>query len=130
MPAIIPDEGREWFSQSAMSNTGSERAYIVAVGTGTGATTASNTDLDNEIYRANDDDSVCTVEATSNTGEILARITVSGGTEIQNPPQDITELGLFVSDGSTLLYREVRSAVTVEAGESQTFEFTLVVEDG
>jgi hypothetical protein len=130
MPAIIPDEGREWISQSMMDTTDGEFPYIVALGTGTGATTASNTDLDNEIYRANDGDSNCTVESTTNTGEILARITVSGGTEIQNPPQDITELGLFVNDGSTLLYREVRNAVTIESGDRQTFEFTLVVEDG
>lgn len=130
MPSVIPSEGQEWISEKMMDLRGSEKPYIVALGNGTSSPTESDTALDNEVYRANDGESNCTVEATTNTGEIVARITVSGGTEISNPPQDITELGLFVSDGSTLVYREVRSSVTIASGDRQTFEFRVAVQDG
>lgn len=130
MPSVIPNEGQEWVSEKMMDLRDGEKPYYIALGDGSSAPTESDTSLDNEIYRADDDMSNCTVEATTNTGEIVARITVSGGTELSNPPQDVSELGLIINDGSTLLYREVRGAVTIESGDRQTFEFKVRAEDG
>lgn len=128
MATVVPDEGLEWFSERAVGEANGETAYIVAVGDGTGTVSSGNTSLSSELYRANDGDSNCTVEATASTGEIVAKITVSG-TELNNLPQDITEFGLFASDGSTLLYREVRSAVTIQSGDRKTFQFTVTFID-
>jgi len=129
MPSVIPAAGQEWTSEKMMDVITGEFPYEVAVGNGSSSPTESDTSLDNELYRADDDDSNCTVEATTNSGEIVGRITVSGGTEISNPPKDITELGLITTDG-VLLYRETRGAVTIESGDRQTFEFNIIVEDG
>jgi hypothetical protein len=129
MPEIIPDDGLEWASQKLLDNNVGEALYIVAVGDGTNSPSPGDTSLQSELYRADDDDSNCTVEPASGTGDIVARITVSGGNEVP-ADADITELGLFVSDGSTLLYREVNDAVTVGSGERQTFEFEVQLRDG
>lgn len=129
MPSVIPSTGQEWISEKIMDHNDGEYAYIVALGDGTSSPTESDTSLQSEIYRADDDDVNCSVNDTSNVGEVVARITVSGGTEISNPPQDVTELGLITTDG-VLLYRETRGAVTIESGDRQTFEFRIEVNDG
>lgn len=124
MASVITDEGREWQSQNLVEVSGTAQLYIVAVGTGTTSPTDSDTSLANEVYRANDDDSNCTVTTTTNTGEIKGSISISGGTEVA-AGTDITEFGLFAEDGSTLFYREVRSAVTIQSGDRKTFEFKI-----
>lgn len=128
MASVIPNEGQEWVSQKIMGNLDSEYAYEIAVGTGTASPTTSDTSLSNEIYRANSDDSIASISLTSSSGGIQCRITITGGTEVPSGSK-ITEFGLFVNNGSTMLYREVRSSVKLDSGERQTFEFTLDVEN-
>lgn len=130
MASVVVDEGREWISEKVLDNHVDGQFYIVAVGDGTTSPSSSDTSLENELYRANSDDSNCSIQDTSNTGEIKCRITVSGGTEVP-AGSDLSEFGVFASDGSTLIYREVRdTAVTVQSGDRKTFEFTLDVQDG
>lgn len=125
MASVIVDDGLEWVSQKIVGNNPNETAYIIAVGDDNTAPSSSDTSLGNELYRADDDDSNTTIEATSNVGEIDFRITISGGTEVP-AGSDVVEFGVFISDGSTLLYREVLdTAVTIESGNRSTFEFTI-----
>jgi len=126
MASITPDDGRDWIANKLFNNESDEYPYIVAVGDGTTLPASDDSSLGNEIYRANDDDSNCTVELTGNTGQYLGRITVSGGTEVP-ANSDISEIGLFSSDGTTLLYRETRNAVTISSGDRKTFEFTNTI---
>lgn len=127
--AVITDNGEEWISQKLTGNKPNGQFYIIAVGNGTANPQESDTALANELYRADSDDSNCTIDVTSNNGEIVAKITISGGTEISNPPKDITEIGLFATDGSTLIYRETFNAITIESGDRQTLQFTLTITD-
>lgn len=129
MASVITDSGAEWLSEAALA-VHDETAYVVAVGDGTTSPSSTDTSLTNELYRANDDDSVCTVDVTSNVGEILGRITVSGGTEVP-AGSDIAEFGLFSSGSGTMLYHEViDNPVTVQSGDRKTFEFRLDVLSG
>jgi hypothetical protein len=128
MAEIIPDEGLEWASEKLFDQHSGEFPYVVAVGDGTNSPLPGDSSLQNELYRSTDDDSNCTVETTTSVGGSVARITVSGGGEVPAGAQ-ITELALFVSDGSTLLYREVNDAVEVGSGERQTFEFEVNLVD-
>jgi hypothetical protein len=127
MSEIIPDEGLEWVTDKTFGSNPSEYAYIVAVGDGQSSPSPGDTELDNEVYRSNDDSNDCTVEKTSAT-EITARITLSGGLQIP-ADTDVNELGIFISDGTTLLYREVNDTVTIGSGEKQTFETIVNVEN-
>lgn len=128
MAEATTNTGQDWLSEKAVGNVPNEELYIIAVGTGTTDPTESDTSLQSEVYRSNDGNTNCTVDTTTNTGEIVGRITVSGGTEVP-AGTDITEIGLFVDDGSTLVFREVRTAVTIESGDRKTFEFTIVLDD-
>lgn len=127
MATVVPNEGEEWMSQKLFDGV-SGTPFIIAVGTGSTSPTESDTSLANEVYRANDNDSNCTVQPTSNNGEFVGKITISGGTEVA-AGTDVTEFGLYPSDGSTLLYREVRTAVTIQSGDRKTFEFTVTLTD-
>lgn len=126
MATVITSVGQEWISEHVVGDRSGDEFYVVGVGEGTTAPAESDTALQSEIYRANDSDSNCTVEATTNTGEVTSRITVSGGTEVP-AGSSITELGLFTKDSDTLIYRETRNAVTIDSGDRKTFEFDLDV---
>lgn len=126
MAHVITNVGEDWFADRAVKSGFNEYLDIVGVGTGNTAPSNSDTQLDNEEYRASKSNSNVTVETTSNIGEVRCTISITGGTEV-TAGSDIWEFGLF-SDGGTLLYREVRdSAVTVESGETSTFEFKITV---
>lgn len=129
MTTVIPDVGRNWLSEKSTGDRSGEEAFIIAVGDGTTSPSSSDTSLASELYRANDDDSNCTVETTSNTGEIIGRITITGGTEVP-AGTGISEIGLHTSGSDTLVYREVRdTAVTLQSGDRKTFEFTFTFTD-
>lgn len=126
MAHTIPDVGRDWFADRSTDSSFGEYIDIVAVGSGDSSPSQSDTQLDAEEYRASKSSSNITVETTSNVGEIRCTISITGDTEVPGGT-DIWEFGLF-SDGGVLLYREVRSsAVTVDSGDSKTFEFKLTV---
>lgn len=129
MASVVVDEGRNWFREKVFNNKSDEKPYIVAVGDGTNSPTASDTSLQNELYRANDDDSNCTVAPTSNTGEFEFKITISGGTEV-TAGSDITEFSVITDGTNEMLYREVRPSVTLNSGDRKTFEGTLTFTDG
>jgi len=130
MPAVIVDEGLDWLKGKVINEESGEKLYIVAVGDGTTTPTSSDTSLDNELYRADTDDSNCTIESTSNTGEVEFKITISGGTEVP-ADSEIAEFGVFTSGTEEMIYRETRaSTVTLENGDRKTFEGTITFTDG
>lgn len=130
MASIVTTEGRNWFREKIFNNESDELPYIVAVGDGTASPTASDTSLDNELYRANDDDSNCTIQPTSNTGEFEWKITLSGGTEVP-ADSDINEAAVITDGTNEFLYREVRaSSITLASGDRKTFGGTLTFADG
>lgn len=119
MSALIPDTGREYISDQITLDE-------FAIGTGTTDPTSSDTSLENEVYRASASDTNCEFEDTSEDGEIVAKLTVSGGTEVP-AGTTITEFGLLGDSGSTLVYREVKSGTTVQSGARITFALELDV---
>lgn len=120
MAAIIPDTGREYISDRI-------EFYEFAIGTGTSQPTGSDTTLENEVYRADVEDTNCSITDTSTDGEVVAKLTISGGTEV---PADtvVSEFALFCNDpDTTMVYREVRSGTNIESGARVTFEIELDV---
>lgn len=133
MTTIIPNEGLDWIANKAIEANGTEDEvmYSIAVGDGTSSPSSSDTQLDNELHRATTESSTVSIQKQSGVGEIDATVSVSGGTEVP-AGTDITEFAIFARDPSindgnvtesddVLVYREVRSAVTVEAGDRKTF---------
>lgn len=124
MATTITSGGQEWVSEKAVDQHAGDLLYEIAVGDGTTSPSESDTSLANELYRSNDSNSDCIVEATTNTGEVRGRITVTGGSDVAGGTS-VSEFGLFTSSG-TMVYREVRdTAVTINDGENKTFEFTI-----
>lgn len=123
MTTVTTDVGRNYIANVAIGTIDE-----IAVGNGTTSPAESDTSLDSELYRATENDSNVAVKETSGTADILGRISISGGTEVP-AGSDITEFGLFLENGSTMVYREVRSAVTLQAGDTKTFEFTVKLID-
>lgn len=130
MASVITDEGRDWLKEKIFNNESDETPYIVAVGDGTNSPASGNTSLQNELYRANDDDSNCTIAPTSNTGEFEWRITISGGTEVP-AGTDVSEIAIISSGTNEFIYREVRSTpVTLSSGDRRTIGGQLTFTDG
>jgi len=123
MPSIIANSGDVLVAEHLLGQT-SELLDVVALGTGTATPTETDTSLANEVYRATKSDSNVSIDLSgSEPGEIVARITVSGGTEV-SAGTTITEIGLL-GDQDTLLYRETFSGVTIDSGDRKTFEFAI-----
>ena len=126
---VITDNGRDWISERVVGGRNDESFYTIAVGDGTTTPSGSDTSLANELHRANADDSTVEIRDTSNTGEVVGRITVTGGQEV-SAGADIQEVGLFTESSDILVYREVRdNAVTLESGDRKTFEFRVTFQD-
>lgn len=120
MASIITDEGRDWFRDKIFNDESDEIPYIVAVGDGTSAVASSDTSLESELYRANNDDSNVTVAQTTNTGEFEFRITLSGGTEVP-AGSDVSEFAVITDGTNEFLYREVRSSpIPLQSGDRKT----------
>jgi len=123
MPSIIANNGDVLVSEHLLGQT-TELLDVVALGTGTATPTETDTSLANELYRSTRSDSNVSIDLSgSEPGEIVARITVSGGTEV-SAGTTITEIGLL-GDQDTLLYRETFSGVTIDSGDRKTFEFAI-----
>lgn len=140
MATVTPDEALDWFrakSINAVSN--GEHIYEVGVGSGSTSVTSADTQLDVEEHRSNRDNNNVTIEETSTTGEMSVKISVSGGTEVP-AGTTITEFGVWAihpdnapggpnnDAADTMIHREVRAGVTLEAGDRKTFEITYIVE--
>jgi hypothetical protein len=142
MATNTPDEGNEWIVERSLGDSGvsNEEIYSIAVGSGSASLSDTDTQLDTEEYRANRDDSTVSIVDTSpQIGEIECKITVSGGTEVP-ANTDITELAVFARDPSiadgnvtdsddTMIYREIRPAITLASGDRKTFAFTISIID-
>lgn len=141
MATITPDEGLDFTKKRVLDEpeTAGWEMFQVAVGSGSANLSATDTQLDVEEYRANKTDSVVTIEDSTPVGEVLIRITVSGGTEVP-AGTTITEFGIFGVDTNDapsddtedakdrLLHRELRSGITLKAGDTKTFEIRYLVE--
>ena len=125
MSSIIPDEGLNWVADRAIPGVDEPLQYI-DVGDGTSFPEAGDSSLESRVYRANVDNSNCTIERSSNRGQINASITITGGTHV-DPGTEITELGLLTDD-DRLVYRETRAGIEIDEGERVTISFGVVVE--
>lgn len=141
MATITPDEGLEFIKDRTLAEpeTDGWQMWQVGVGTGTQAVAQTDTQLDNEVYRANNDDSNVAIEDSSTDGEIVVKITVSGGTEVP-AGTSLTEFAIWAVDPNDeptddttdgkdrMLHREVRSGITLESGDRKTFQIIYNVE--
>lgn len=129
MATTVTFNGLEWISDKTTGNLETEWLYVIAVGDGTRSPSQDDTSLQSELYRANDDDSNCTIETTTDTGAITGRITITGGQEVP-AGAEITEFGMFTKGSNILVYREVRdNAVTLQSGDRKTLEFEFTYKD-
>lgn len=124
MASTLTNAGRELVVELLATPTNS-RLTTVAVGDGNTAPLLSDTQLQNELFRDNTGSSNVSIENNSNTGEVVAKITVSGGTEVAGGAA-ITEFGVF-DDSGVLVFRETFDPVTVLSGDRKTLEVTLEV---
>lgn len=146
MGTIVPDEGLEWYSEKGLDVNPNEVVWSVGVGDGTTSVSSSDTQLDNELYRGTDDsnDNSVSIFTTSNLGQVQAEITVNGGTEVP-ADSDLTEFAIWAGDPNdfpdnspsnggddskdTMIYREVRTAVTIASGDQKTFTIKYDIKD-
>ena len=115
MTSTITDDGLEWLGDRA-AGLASGPIDAVAVGTGTDPPSVDDEGLQAE--EARDLDGV--FEAGPGIEEYA--IEISGGLEVP-ADTEITEFGLFA--GNTLVLREVRAPVTINAGERSEFRVPL-----
>lgn len=129
MATTVTFDGLDWISEKTTGDLSDEWLYVIAVGDGTRSPSQDDQALQSELYRANDDDSNCSIGTTSDTGEIAGRITITGGQEVPSG-REITEFGMFTRISDILVYREVRTnGVTLESGDRKTFEFEFTYRD-
>lgn len=124
MPYVYPEGGQNHIADASFGRTDS---YIDTIAVGSGTTDPSITDssLEAPVFEASNSTSIVSFEPTSSPGEYVCRIALQGGTEVPGGA-DITELGLKDTDGD-LVYRETRTAVTIDDGSRIVFEFTVDV---
>lgn len=108
----------------------SDEINTVALGDSTNNVSASDTTMFSEVYRDDEAESNVTVGSSSNDGEIVVRVTVSAGPDSGDEVSagtDISEFGV-ISDDGVLVLHETRSAVTLQDGDTKTFQipFDLV----
>lgn len=129
MAETFTDDGVEWISQKSVDDSVTSVIHTIAVGTGTSSPIGSDETMESEVYRTNRENANCTVDVTSNLGEVRATITISGGTEVPDGTT-ITEFGVFIDDeDETMIYREVTSGRTITSGDRVTFELIYNVVD-
>lgn len=114
----LTDDGLDYLAAHAVGGI-DEDINTVAVGTGTAPEAQTNTELDNEIYRATAaEDNARFVENDDDPTRHQGIIEVTGGMEVADGTE-ITEIGLVVPRGDApdiLVLREVRSPAIVDAG--------------
>lgn len=129
MAEVYTNGGLEWLSGKKVDSADSTVLFGVAVGDGTSSPSSGDTSMESEIHRTNADNSNCTIETTSNNGEIRVKVSVSGGSEVPGG-SDISEFGVFTDESTpTMVYHEVTSGKTVTDGTRVTFEMLLTVVD-
>ena len=139
MTSIIPDEGLDWYRNKGIQDNDvtNEFVYDIAVGDGSQTVSSTDTQLNNEVYRANEDGPNASIDAGNSTGKYLVEVSVTGGTEVPGGTS-VTELGVWardpsmnqsnVSDGDDkMIYHEAFSGKTVNNGETKTFTIELTI---
>ena len=92
----------------------------MAIGTGDTAPTATDTQLENEVFRATTGDAPLNwIDDPDTPGRYEAKLTVVGGDEI-NAGRQITEAALIISSTDTLYSRDTFGVKEVAAGEGIT----------
>lgn len=125
MAYIVTDDGLDWFADRAIPGI-SDELHTIAVGTDNTYPESGDQQLVSRVYQAPKTYDNCTIERSSNTGQINCSITITGGTHV-DPGKSIFELGLKTESGE-LVYREVRDgAITIDDGERVTIEFSVVL---
>lgn len=141
MATITPDEGLEFTTDKLLADASimDWEMFQISVGTGAASLSSTDTQLDNEIFRADKDDSIVSITDASANGKITAKITISGGTEVP-AGTDVTEFAIFAIDPNDrptddttdgkdiMLHRELRNAVTIGSGDRKTFQIEYFAE--
>lgn len=111
---------------------GNSTNYIdtIAVGDSTNNVSKTDTTMFAELSRDNDSASNVLVESTTNTGQILARTTISAGNDVNDEVpggSDISEFGILTSDGLLVLH-ETRTPITLQSNDEKAFEIPFKVQ--
>lgn len=124
MTKQVTDVGLEWFGDKSLDNV-TGVIDQVKIGTGTDGPSPDDTSLQNPVYSATTADAELTVEElSSDDGLVRATLTITGGSQVA-AGTDISEFGVFVSNSGTMLFREVREAVTLNNGLEVEFRIDL-----
>lgn len=110
--------GLEWISDKTLDN---ESGVIqdIAVGTDDSSESYFATALGSEEYRASTGDPNVTLTETDDSGRFEVEVEVTGGTEVP-AGTDITEVGLFESNGTLILIGNF-SVVPVASASTEAF---------
>ncbi len=123
----VTDDGLERISDIFLGFV-DDKAYRVAVGTGTGNEGKKANILNNRVYISNRDNDDCYFEETNATGGFRAHLEVTAGgstasVSTSNPDEnDITEIAVFTKQGVLIVIDEFQE-VTIPNGHTE--EFTI-----
>lgn len=126
---VITDVGKEYIAD-ALIGVSTDTLNTIAVGSGTNNVSASDTSLQNEIYRGTDNESNISLQSTSNTGTIDVEISLSAGPDTSDevsPNAEISEFGVLTSS-DVLVLHETRVKIVLEENDTKKFTipFTII----
>lgn len=124
MSSITTDFGLDWLLDSAFNET-NVVLETVAIGGGDTTNDLDQDTLNDEIARFDLSDPNVSFGATSDAGEFVLKVTVSGGVEVP-AGSTITEIAMFLSNDE-LFYVEGDKNIDVDSGERITIESSTVV---
>lgn len=125
---VLTDDGREYLDDYLY---GRQTAPIdtIAVGTGDEPESYENSTLANEVYRSDVTNSNVRFPSVPDTSSsTFASIDIRGGLEVP-ADSEITEVGVFIGGEDVLVFRDVRSSVTVESGVEVTLRLRIDLEE-
>lgn len=124
---ILTDSGRAYIDDYLYGRT-TAPIDTIAVGTGDAPESTEDEELSNEIYRSNiSNENVMFPEVPDTIASTYASIDIHGGLEVP-VETEVTEVGVFVGETDQLIYRDVRSSVTIENGVGVTLRLRLDLE--
>lgn len=123
---VITDVGNEFIANQMIGET-TDYIDIIAVGDGTGSVSTGDTTLESTLYESSNSNSDVTLSPISTVGEVKAEITVTAGSGEDVPGNSsISEFGIL-TDSKTLVLHEKRTAVELEANDTNTFKIPFSI---
>jgi hypothetical protein len=125
MAYTFTDDGLDWFADRAVPGIDDE-LNTIAVGTDNTFPQSDDQQLGSRVYQAPTTYDNCSIDRSSNTGQINCSVTVTGGTHV-TAGTSIIEIGVK-TESDELVYREVRDgAITIDDGERVTIDFSFSI---